>query len=282
LLLALVATIVATVASTAWVDASYRPPRSGADWLTLIAFLMLAVSLAGWCYFGILILVVHEASHGMFLLHGHAQRRRKLNHVSGLLACVPFAVDFAKHWEQGHLVHHRRPLEPDDPQRLNTRTGAEFWTLFWSLLLIPGFAFVERFLTRRNRARGVGRGNAMSLFLGFWTVVGSLTWWFVSPLGVLVELGGLQVLSALNQLKGALEHGGAIGSNPNPLLRSRTTLLPMRWVLMPFNISLHFEHHLNASVPWYALPAYHRAIVDAVPDVERPTFFTTSALTNLR
>src|SRR5690606_28715639 len=110
LLLALVATIVATVASTAWVDASYRPPRSGADWLTLIAFLMLAVSLAGWCYFGILILVVHEASHGMFLLHGHAQRRRKLNHVSGLLACVPFAVDFAKHWEQGHLVPHRRPL----------------------------------------------------------------------------------------------------------------------------------------------------------------------------
>lgn len=273
-----------TVCSCGWASRRYDalPSPSHADAVVFAAFGAMAIAVVGWCYFGLLILVVHEASHGMFLLHDKVQVRRRLNHVSGILACVPFAIDFVKHWEIGHLVHHRRPLEPDDPQRLNTRTGPEFWKLFWSLLLIPGFAFIERFLTRRNRARGVGRGNSMWLFLGFWTVVGTFTWNLVSPLGVVVELCGLQVLSALNQLKGALEHGGPIGTNPNPLLRSRTTFLPLRWLLMPFNISLHFEHHLNATVPWYALPAYHRAIRDVVPDAERPTFFSMSPLANLR
>jgi fatty acid desaturase len=281
---ALLLVAVATVWSCGWVSRSHAalPLPSSADTLQFAAFGVIAIAITGWCYFGVLILVVHEASHGMFLLHEAVQTRHRLNHVSGILACVPFAIDFERHWEQGHIVHHRKPLEPDDPQRLNTRTGREFWRLFWSLLLIPGFAFVERFLTRRNRARGVGRGSSMWLFLVFWSVTGTLTWLFVSPLGVVVQLCGLQVLSALNQLKGALEHGGAIGTNPNPLLRSRTTFLPLRWLLMPFNISLHFEHHLNATVPWYALPAYHRAIFEVVPNAERPTFFSNSALANLR
>jgi fatty acid desaturase len=90
------------------------------------------------------------------------------------------------------------------------------------------------------------------------------------------------VLSALNQLKGALEHGGTIGHDPNPLLRSRSTLLPLRWLLMPFNISLHFEHHLNATVPWYSLPMYHRTVRALVPETERTRYFSRSALASLR
>ncbi len=257
-------------------------PTVGIKLALTAVYAALATAVVGWCYFGLLILVVHESSHGMFLVHGSARTRHSLNHHSGVLACVPFAIDFVNHWEEGHLVHHRKPLEPDDPQRLNTRTGPEFWKLFWSLLLIPGFALVERFMTKRNRNRGMGRGSAMRRFLVFWVAVGILTWHFVSPLGVLIALCGLQVLSALNQLKGGLEHGGTIGQHPNPLLRSRTTLLPFRWLLMPFNISLHFEHHLNATVPWYALPAYHRAIQGLVPDAERPIYFSSSALANLR
>lgn len=254
----------------------------GLEFTVVTLYATLATAVAGWCYFGLLILVVHESSHGMFLVHGAARTRRALNHRCGVVACVPFAIDFATHWEKGHLVHHRKPLEADDPQRLNTRTGPEFWRLFWSLLLIPGFAFVERFMTKRNRTRGMGRGSAMLRFLLFWLVAGVVTWHAVSPLGVLIALCGLQVLSALNQLKGALEHGGTIGQHPNPLLRSRTTFLPFRWLLMPFNISLHFEHHLNATVPWYALPSYHRAIHSLVPEAERPTFFSDSALAALR
>lgn len=241
-----------------------------------------ATALGGWCYFGVFILVVHESSHGMFVLHHTPQTRRALNRLFGVLACVPFAVDFGTHWARGHLVHHRVPLEAEDPQRLNTQSGAAFWRLFWALMLVPGFAFVERFFTKRNRARGMGRGSPMTRFLVFWCVVGCVTWYFVSPLGLIVELGSLQVLSALNQLKGALEHGGTIGHDPNPLLRSRSTLLPLRWLLMPFNISLHFEHHLNATVPWYSLPMYHRTVRALVPETERTRYFSRSALASLR
>lgn len=281
---ALLLTLAATVwcCRWAWEGLGGHPFASLDRALAAATFTVAAVALTGWCYFGLLILVVHEASHGMFLLHADLRWRRLLNHVSGVVVCVPFAIDFVRHWEEGHLVHHRKPLEAEDPQRLNTRTGAAFWRLFWCLLLIPGFAFFERFLTRRNRARGVGKGHSMTSFVLFWLAFGTFTWNFVSPLGLIVQLYGLQVLSALNQLKGALEHGGEIGRNPDPLLRSRTTFLPLRWLLMPFNISLHFEHHLNATVPWYALPAYHRAILDLVPVADRPTFFATSALANLR
>jgi fatty acid desaturase len=85
--------------------------------------------------------------------------------------------------------------------------------------------------------------------------------WAVAP----ALLFGLQTLGALNQLKGSMEHGGAIGQEENRNLRSRTSLFPLRWLIMPFNISLHFEHHLNFCVPWYDLVRYHHAILAVMP-----------------
>jgi fatty acid desaturase len=85
--------------------------------------------------------------------------------------------------------------------------------------------------------------------------------WTVAPALLL----GLQTLGALNQLKGSMEHGGEIGREPNRNLRSRTSFFPFRWLIMPFNISLHFEHHLNYCVPWYDLVRYHRAMRAVMP-----------------
>ncbi|MBK7761345.1 MAG: hypothetical protein IPI35_34055 [Deltaproteobacteria bacterium] len=83
---------------------------------------------------------------------------------------------------------------------------------------------------------------------------------------LLAQIVGLQVLSALNQVKGALEHGGPIATDPDPLLRSRDTIFvgwPLFW---PFFVSIvHFEQPLVPSVPWYALPRFHRALRGVVP-----------------
>ena len=76
---------------------------------------------------------------------------------------------------------------------------------------------------------------------------------------------GIHVIVALNHIKGALEHGGALGDHPNPFLRSRTTFFAGRWLVMPLNITLHFEHHLNYRVPWYSLPSYHQELIHIVP-----------------
>jgi NAD(P)-dependent dehydrogenase (short-subunit alcohol dehydrogenase family) len=54
---------------------------------------------------------------------------------------------------------------------------------------------------------------------------------------------------------------------------SRTSLFPLRWLIMPLNISLHFEHHLDYCVPWYRLSGYHRAARELVPAPLRPEVF---------
>lgn len=72
-----------------------------------------------------------------------------------------------------------------------------------------------------------------------------------------------------------MEHGGGIGGEENRNFRSRTSLFPLRWLIMPLNISLHFEHHLNYNVPWYLLPSYHRALREIVPAPLQPEVFNT-------
>ncbi len=92
---------------------------------------------------------------------------------------------------------------------------------------------------------------------------------------------GFGVLGALNQIKGSLEHGGAIGFERNRNLRSRTSLFPLRQLLMPFNISLHFEHHLNYCVPWYDLGRYHRILFEGTPEPLRAYIYNTRVFEQL-
>jgi fatty acid desaturase len=255
----------------------------GAAWRVLPAWLYvpLAAFGFGWLFFALLALVVHEAAHGMFLLHPVPARRRALNHLFGSSSCVPFAIHYARHWERGHLLHHRYPMTAKDPQRFSVKTGKAFWWLFLGLLLVPGLAYVERLGSRTNRQRGVSGGASLPRFAAFWLCLGSLELWLGATPVLLAQLWGLQVLSALNQLKGALEHGGPIALDDNPLLRSRTTTAPLLTWLLPFNIHLHFEHHLNYTVPWYRLRAYQRAVRPCLPPRQRQRLLNRRVLQQL-
>jgi fatty acid desaturase len=244
-------------------------------------YVPLAAGGFGWLFFALLALVVHEASHGMFLLHRVPALRRALNHFCGSCICVPFAIHYTRHWQRGHLLHHRYPMTREDPQRFSVKTGSAFWGLFLGLLLVPGLAYVERLGSRTNRQRGVSSGAALPRFLVFWLSLGSLELWLGATSVLLAQLWGLQVLSALNQLKGALEHGGRIAHDDNPLLRSRTTTSPLLAVLLPFNITLHFEHHLNYTVPWYRLRAYQRDLLPHLPEPQRERLLNRHALRQL-
>jgi fatty acid desaturase len=244
-------------------------------------YVPLASAALGWTYFGLLVLVVHESSHNMFILAKERSRRLGWNHWFGRMCCVPFAINYERHWQVGHITHHRHPMEDHDPQRYNTKTGKAFWWLFVGLLLVPGFALVERFFSKTNRTRGVSSGHTFVWFTSFWVLGGVVLWRYWSPWALVSAVWGLQVLSALNQLKGALEHGGQIGRAADPLRRSRTTLLPLRFLFMPFNISLHFAHHLNYGVPWYLLGRYHRALTPTLPSKEAAYFVNRAILPQL-
>jgi fatty acid desaturase len=248
--------------------------------LPALLYVPLAAFGFGWLFFALLVLVVHEASHGMFLLHANPVWRRTLNHYSGTLCCVPFAIHYARHWGRGHLLHHRYPMTERDPQRF-ARCGRKFWRLFLSLLFVPGLAYVERLFSKENRRRGVGGTGTLALFCAFWLALGSALAAVSAGPVLLSLLWGLQVLSALNQLKGALEHGGRIGLDANPFLRSRSTLSPLLALLMPFDINLHFEHHLNYTVPWYRLREYQRALLPQLPASQRERLLNRQALAQL-
>ena len=235
--------------------------------VTPAVYVPVAAIAFGLLYFGLFVLVVHEASHQMFLLSRDRHRRRRMNRIAGWCVALLFATHYAKHWEEGHLEHHVRPLEPDDPQQHNILTGRELLVRVLANLFVPGFLFLERTILRTRRAGGKSTSSSgvIVAFVAIWAAIVAASSTLLGWPAALALFLGIHVLAALNQIKGALEHGGAIGREPDPFLRSRSTFFALRNLIMPFNITLHFEHHLNYSVPWYDLPRYHRDLRAIVP-----------------
>lgn len=233
---------------------------------------LLYVPLAGFAlgvlFFSLIILVVHEASHGMFVISAVRARATRWNRVAGWIVSVPFSINYVRHWEEGHTIHHDRPMAPDDPQVENLYTGPALVRMLVKMLLIPGYVFLWNPSRKYRTQRWLPAANAL-----FWLTAATACGLRFGWPSLVALLLGFQVLGALNQLKGSMEHGGEIAREENRNLRSRTSLFPLRWLLMPFNISVHFEHHLNQCVPWYALMRFHRALREVVPEaVQRELF----------
>ena len=237
------------------------------NWVSPWLYVPIAGCVFGLVYFSMFILVVHEASHGMFLVLDDRRWHLRLNRAFGWCCSIPFAVHYIKHWEEGHLEHHVRPLEPADPQQSNTLVGRELWKTVLMNAFIPCYLFLERTVLRKRKfGKSTSSKGVIVVFIIFWAIVLPLIGWLVNPWASVALFWGLHTLSAWNHIKGSLEHGGAIGKEANPFLRSRTTFFPGRRLLMPWNITLHFEHHLNFCVPWYDMLRYHRVLRDIVPD----------------
>ena len=77
-----------------------------------------------------------------------------------------------------------------------------------------------------------------------------------------------------NMHKIAHEHGSELVQIADPYLRSRTYFYPWRWMMSPFCINYHFEHHANFNVPWYRLKAYHRRTMQLMPEELQPYYLT--------
>lgn len=263
--------------------------------LALVGLLALGAILPGWLHlilagplFGLgcytlIAFVVHEASHDLFILSSDKGNERWWNRFFGWCCSVPFGLHYLKHWEEGHRVHHTDPLEAQDPQRFNVATGWPLVRVVLGLVFVPFYVYLHRFTTKLPAGRTRSSPWVMVAFVAFWAVVGLLATgaWGGSCLWVI--LWGHQWASALNHGKGALEHGGPMGADPELLLRSRTSLVPFAGLLGIYNATIyHFEHHLHPKVPWYALPAFHREIVGLVPAALADDIFNRRILDQLR
>jgi len=231
-------------------------------------YVPVAALILGALYFACIILVVHEASHNMFVLLKERKAQRFWNRFFAWPVSVLYAAShYGKHWERGHLEHHVRPLLPTDPQRFNVLVGRTLYKRLALELFVPGYLFLARTVLRKRAPGGKSSSSlwVIVLFVALWAGILTLLTMYVGGHVALALYLGMHVLSCLNQIKGSLEHGGRIGHEEAFYLRSRTTLFFLRRLLMPFNITLHFEHHLNFCVPWYDLVSYHRALRPIVP-----------------
>lgn len=230
-------------------------------------YIPLAAVGCGLSYFMLFILVVHEAAHNMFILLKNLKQAQAWNRFFGWLVCLPFGIEYIKHWEIGHQIHHFNPVEDHDPQNcpVTIYTGNKLFKYLAKVLFIPGYAILR--IDYSCPAEKEYGSN-------YWLTIGSVLVWTLSISLETIALSwqvaaaaflGIQILVIFNTIKITIEHGGAIGQRENCLLRACSSFFPLRNVLMPFNISLHFEHHLNYCVPWYDLINYHRQLREIVP-----------------
>jgi fatty acid desaturase len=232
--------------------------------------------LVGCAFFAHFILVIHECSHNMFLLSSDRKRQQSLNRAIGRVAAGMFFTDYLVHWEKGHLIHHLRPCEEDDPQDKDPLTGSDLYKRY-AMLLVPGAAAA---LNPCNQY-----GFSWRRLLGgvaFWGPLLAVTGIFLGWAVPVMLLFAFNFLSVLNMTKKAQEHGAGLKDEPWPLIRSRTYFYPLARLFSPFNINYHFEHHANFNVPWYLLPAYHERTVELVPEKLRPYYFHREFLAQLK
>ncbi|MCA9620362.1 MAG: fatty acid desaturase [Myxococcales bacterium] len=196
----------------------------------------------------------HDAAH--FLVSG----KRWHNDVAGnLLAAWPLGLTLGG-YRRYHFAHHRHLGSPDDPENhhkgllrqwpLPARPGP---VLGWFVSDLLGGG-LPHLLAAGKLTRPTRIGEALGL-LAFWAAVGACFWrldalwvpilWVVSIATVFWSGVRLRIWT---------EHLGT---------RSTHRIAVPEWVeqlIMPHNIGLHYEHHLDPRVPFYHLSALRQAL----------------------
>jgi fatty acid desaturase len=212
--------------------------------------------------------LMHDAAHY------RAYRSRALNDFVGELLAIPTSTSMAG-YRNTHFAHHRELNSDNDPdwQRNLGLKEYEFPASRGSVLMhfmqyLSGlkigtalFGFHKNKETRDipaavARARLVFFAGLLlaSIALGFWKLI--LLYWIV-PL--------LTVFLAIRYLRSIAEHYAV--EHENVLNESRTVLAPFweRWLIAPWGLNYHLEHHLFPGVPCFRLGELHRLLMTREP-----------------
>ncbi|MGR3540977.1 MAG: fatty acid desaturase [Hasllibacter sp.] len=203
------------------------------------------------------------------VLHGHPFRSRRANEIC---AALPLALWLPyRRFRDTHLAHHHDPALTDpyeDPETnfVHPRDWARLpgaWravlvaqnTLLGRMALGPA---VSAFRLWRDDARAIGRGDraviaAWALHLpAAAAVLAAVT---RSGIGLPAYLAAIYASLSILKIRTFLEH------RAHPLPRARSVIVEDRGPLafLFLNNNLHALHHERPGVPWYELPALHRA-----------------------
>ncbi len=208
--------------------------------------------------------LMHDAAHY------RAYRNRTLNDIVGELLALPTTASMAG-YRNSHFAHHRRLNSDRDPDWTRNLGLAEFefpaprrsmyFRVFKYVSGLGTYTAVAGFHKNketRDIPKIVSRGRLVffitlvvsSIVFGFWKVV--LLYWIVPVLTVFV---------AIRYLRNVAEHYAV--EHESVLNESRTVLAPAweLWLIAPWGLNYHLEHHLFPGVPCFRLGELHRLLM---------------------
>jgi fatty acid desaturase len=212
--------------------------------------------------------LMHDAAHH------RAYRNRALNDLIGELLALPTSASMAG-YRNSHFAHHRELNSENDPDWARNLGLEEFvfpasppsvaLRILCYLAGLRTFAAVTGFHKNkqtRQIPRSVARGRLVffltlvgaSIVFGFWK--GLLLYW-VAPL--------LTVFLAIRYVRNIAEHYAV--EHESVLNESRTVIAPAweLWLIAPWGLNYHLEHHLYPGIPCFRLADVHRRLMRREP-----------------
>jgi fatty acid desaturase len=212
--------------------------------------------------------LMHEAAHW----RGYANR--KLNDFVGEIIALPTSTSMAG-YRNSHFAHHRELNGEKDPDWTRNVGLAEFAfpaprRTMWShigrylagLKLYSALAGFHKNAETRDIPVALNRARlaffvallAAGIAFGFWKQI--LLYWIV-PL--------MTVFLTIRYIRNVAEHYAV--EHENVLNETRTVLAPWweLWLIAPWGLNYHLEHHLFPGIPCFRLGEVHRLLMTREP-----------------
>jgi len=227
-------------------------------------------------FFSLFILVVHEASHHMFFITKNIKIKKIINRLFAYPITAISFQDFKTSWEIGHLQHHKDPINNKDPQNCPDfcLQGKELLLKILKVLFIPGQAVKVQSSCIQNK-KDYFRGMIFGAL--YWIPITIINFYVFNIWVTLIQLIAVNLTMVLNLIKVSMEHSGNLKEEANPELRSMSSFFIGRHLIIPFNVSIHFEHHLVMNVPWYNLKKFHNEVFLLVPNEYKSKVYNLTA-----